>query len=112
MSSLPIRDLRFETTDVGQNIKSSKRLYKWSFYLKDNMHKIELFQSRVSGKRKIMHNGNFIFEDLSYSNDFSHSFNVEKYDCNLVQLDFDRFELRIMNRPFSNLIEEGKNIFK
>lgn len=107
MSDFPIKDLHFEALDVGQNIKSSKRLYKWRFYLNDCLHKVEVFQSKMSGKRKAVHNGNVLYEDKSYGVDFSFSFYIDKIFCNLIQIDSDRFELRILNRAFSMLIEEG-----
>lgn len=106
-STLPIRDLQFEASDIGKNIKTSKRLYKWIFFLNDKLQRVELFQSLVSGKRKANLNGNMIYEDISYNPDFSYSFYIEKIFCNLIQMDSDRFELRILNRPFSVLIEEG-----
>lgn len=111
MSSTPsLRDLKFESYDVGQNIKASKKLFKWTFYMNGNKQIVELFQSKISGKRKAMHNGNFLYEDMSYNVDFSYSFYIDKIYCNIIQIDDDRFEFRIMNRAFSILMEEGNII--
>ncbi len=108
MSSLPsLRDLKFESYDVGQNIKASKKLYKWTFFMNGNKQIVELYQSKISGKRKVMHNGSFLYEDMSYNVDFSYSFYIDKVYCNVIQVDDDRFELRIINRAFSMLMEEG-----
>ena len=68
---------------------------------------VDLYQSKVSGKRKVVYNGTIQYEDSSYKEDFSFTFNIDSVKANLIQISSDRFELRIMNRAFSMLMEEG-----
>lgn len=45
---------------------------------------------------------------FSYSNEFSFSFKIDKNYFNIIQTSGDKYELRIDNRSFTNLIHEGK----
>jgi hypothetical protein len=47
----------FEVREVGKTIKSTKKQYIWRFHLDDKDITIELFNSKLSGKKKIIVNG-------------------------------------------------------
>jgi hypothetical protein len=54
MSCRPIyQDVR----DVGKNISATKKLFLWKFSFDDREYTIELFNSVLSGKKKITQNG-------------------------------------------------------
>ena len=45
-----------ELEDVSVSEKRTKKLYTWKFRLDDKDHTIELFNSLLSGKKKVFHN--------------------------------------------------------
>jgi hypothetical protein len=45
-----------EPEDVSLSLKRTKKLYTWKFRLDDKDHTIELFNSLLSGKKKVFHN--------------------------------------------------------
>src|SRR5690242_3024955 len=52
--SLDIKNLSHIEQDVGQHIKSTKKHFIWEFLLDGKSHKIELYDSRLSGKKKLI----------------------------------------------------------
>ena len=52
MTEAPIKNLSYSETQIGSKIKSSKIHFIWEFDLDNNREKIELFDSRWSGKKK------------------------------------------------------------
>jgi hypothetical protein len=62
----------------------------------------------VSGKKKLCVDAQVICEDKSYKNDFTYSFKVDKNYLNVVQINSDKFEMRIDNRAFEILIQEER----
>jgi hypothetical protein len=51
------RPIYQDVRDVGKNISSTKKLYIWKFTLEEREYTIELFNSVLSGKKKITQNG-------------------------------------------------------
>ncbi len=49
-----------------------------------------------------------ITEDKAYKNDFTYSFKIDKNYFNVVQINNDKFEMRIDNRSFDILIQEER----
>jgi hypothetical protein len=47
------RPIYHDVREVGKNIKSTKKLYLWKFALEDRDYTIELYNSVISGKKKI-----------------------------------------------------------
>ncbi len=45
-----------EPQNVSLSHKRTKKLYTWKFRLDDKDHTIELFNSLLSGKKKVFHN--------------------------------------------------------
>lgn len=62
----------------------------------------------MSGKKKLCVDAQVICEDKSYKNDFTYSFKVDKNYLNVVQINSDKFEMRIDNRAFEILIQEER----
>jgi hypothetical protein len=52
-----ITNCKFETKCIGKNISSSKIKLRWEFQLSDKLHNVELFDSKISGKKKIVADG-------------------------------------------------------
>ena len=92
--------------EVGKTIKSTKLYYLWEFFLADKPHKVELFHSIVSGKKKLCLDAQVLTEHKSYSADFNYSFKLEKNYFNVTQIDSDTFNLKIDNKLFATLAQE------
>lgn len=69
---MSMQPLYFECLDVGKNIKSTKKQYVWRFKLaSDNKeHCVELFNSSISGKKKILWNRKILYDDNIFKGAF------------------------------------------
>lgn len=76
--------------------------------LNGKYHKVEMFHSKVSGKKKLCVDAQSVSEDKSYKNDFTYSFKIDKNYFNCIQLSGDKYELRIDNRSFDILMQEER----
>jgi len=63
-----ISKLNFSEHNVGKSIKSSKIKYKWDFEVSGKLHQVELFDSKISGKKKVVSNGKVLLEPKKYVN--------------------------------------------
>ncbi len=63
----------------------------------------------MSGKKKLCVDAQMITEDKSFKNDFTYSFKIEKNYFNVVQLNNDKFDMRIDNRSFDILVQEERS---
>jgi len=80
----------------------------WEFVLNAKYHKVEMFHSKLSGKKKLVMDGQVLTESKGYSNEFSYSFKIDKNYFNVIQMAADRFEMRIDNRSFHLIQTEEK----
>jgi hypothetical protein len=103
---MAFRNLYFDKREVGKTIKSTKLYYLWEFYLSEKPHKVELFHSIVSGKKKLCLDAQVLTEDKSYSANFNYSFKLENHYFNVIQMDSDSFDMRIDNKLFSTIAQE------
>lgn len=102
---MEFQNLYYDKREVGKTIKSTKLYYLWEFVLLGRPHKVELFHSKVSGKKKLCLDAQVLTEDKTYSSNFNYSFKLEKHYFNVVEND-DVFDLRIDNKQFSTLAQE------
>lgn len=80
----------------------------WEFVLNNKYHKVEIFNSKMSGKKKLCLDAQVLNESKSYGNEYTYSFKIDKNYFNLIQSGTDKFELRIDNKSFQTLIHEEK----
>ena len=109
MSSLTIEKLYKDEREVGKTFKGTKKYYVWEFVLNGKFHKVEMFHSKVSSKKKLCLDAQVLIEDKSFSTDFQYSFGIDKNYFNVVQLTMDKFDLRIDNRPFEHLMSDERS---
>jgi hypothetical protein len=57
-----ISNCRFEEKDVGKAFKSTKKKYRWEFNLKGTNHYVELYDSKLSGKKKVVADNKTVLE--------------------------------------------------
>jgi len=99
----------YKEDETGKLIKSTKKKYTWQFTEGQNTHKIELFDSKLTGKKRIEADGKIVFPAQSVSSLFSHAFHLGNNNIAIVQ-NGSTFECRINNLPFSHYLNLQKNI--
>ena len=82
--SISIKNLNYEEREIGAKIKSSKRLFIWEFELEGSSQRIELYDSRWSGKKKIIRNGRIECEVIE-PNSFFRTFDINGHNCSVIQ---------------------------
>ena len=92
-------------------LKSSKKQYIWEFQLNGEPQKIELFDSKLSGKKKVLKNG-IVECELVCDESFFRNFTLNGHNCTIIQCG-DKNELRIDNQTFEHLynLERNKQFF-
>lgn len=117
---MSIKHLLYVERDVGGTIKrhycinnyiSSKKQFIWEFELDGKQQKIELYDSKWSGKKTIIKNGRVECE-VSDQASFFRSFDLNGHNCTIIQYG-EKNELRIDNQSFSHLynLERNKTFF-
>ena len=87
------------------NNNSSKVLYTWSFKLKGMFHKVELWDSKLSGKKKLAVDDEVIVDYKTSCAIFNYSFKLDGYHFNVVQIEDGKFEIKINSFFFKDLRE-------
>jgi len=103
-----ITKCKFDERQVGKAIKSSKRRLRWEFEIKGKLHSVELYDSKLSGKKKVVANGATIFGPQVVRSLFTVSFYLDSTVVSLVQ-NGNSYECRVNNFPFNHLIELQRN---
>jgi hypothetical protein len=106
--ALDLKNLMHVEQDVGQHIKSTKKHFVWEFLLDSKPHKIELYDSKLSGKKKVIKDGLILVEIEEDFSAFSKSFEIGKHACTIIQHG-EKYELRIDNQSFNHLMDLEKN---
>ena len=111
MTEAPIKNLSYSEQQIGSKIKSSKIHFIWEFDLDNNREKIELFDSRWSGKKKVLINNHPEFETIE-TGSFTKTFDIHGHVATIIQYG-DKSELRFDNQSFSHLynLEKNKNAY-
>ena len=107
--SLNLENLFYEEREVGKTVSSSKKYYLWEFKLNNKHHKVEMYHSRVSTKKKLCIDEKIICEKESYKNTFEYTFILSNHRFQVIQLKSDKFDLRIDGISFGMLMVEEKN---
>jgi len=88
--------------DIGKTMKKTKKHYVWKINISSEDHIIELFNSTISGKKKIKVDGKIVFEGKKVlSNNFSYPIECGRQGLTITQAG-DKFEMLINGRPFSH----------
>lgn len=100
---MSVKPLYCDIRDVGKTIASTKKLFIWKFNLDGKDYTIELYNSMLSGKKKIAQNGQVVYENNSYQGAFQFPFTIGRNSLSIVQHG-DRYELRINNQSFEHIM--------
>ena len=62
LNETSIANCRYEEKDIGKAIKSTKRKFIWGFTIDGTNHHVELYDSKLSGKKKIVADSQIILQ--------------------------------------------------
>jgi len=85
----------------------------WRIEIEGKAHKIELFTSTVSGKKRVLKDGYLVLEKKMRFGEFKHSMPINNHVVTIVEGDTD-YELCVDNIPFSllNKLSEEKKEYE
>ena len=107
--STQISNLNYIERNVGSKIKSSKKQYIWEFTIDEKDEKIEFFDSHLSLKRKVIVNGQIIYDKQdSNPNQFVFNFQLDGHYITINKT-FERVDLRIDSESFEHTYHLEKN---
>jgi hypothetical protein len=100
--SKSIRTILYEESSIGKRIKSTKRHFMWKFALDNNIFIVDLFASKLSGKKTIKINQEVRFEGKKQGKVFHISFDIGTHSILLIELG-KGYDLRIDGISFQIL---------
>jgi hypothetical protein len=82
-------------------------LHTWTFNLKGKSHRIDFWDSRISGKKKLALDGNELKKAKDIDN-FYYPFIIDGYNFTIIQKSDEKFEIQINNRNFTDLLKDER----
>lgn len=105
--------ISFNKMNVGKIIKSTKKKISWEFLLEQQKHHIDLFISRMSGKRVVYLDGYIVSKNYRNSEYYgNYPVKIGKYTIIVFETDNNEFDLRLGELSFSHLETSPKNPIK
>ena len=101
-----ITRLNYNRKEVGRKVKYSKQYHQWEFNLNGKYHKIELFHSIVSGRKKLVIDGEYLIKSESYLNNFKYKFPLDGIEFEIIQKKIDVYDLFICGKSFDIMRKE------
>ena len=83
-------------------------MHTWTFILEDRSHRIDFWDSRISGKKKLALDGNEL-KLVKDTDNFYFAFKIDGYNFIVFQKSDEQFEIKINNRVFSDLLRDERN---
>ena len=104
--SKSIRVIHYDEQNVGKRIKSTKKHYMWKFALDEKIHAIDLFCSRMSGKKTLKIDGEKKFEGKKQGKIFHISFEITTHSILIIEVG-KSYDLRIDGVSFQILQKQA-----
>jgi hypothetical protein len=101
--------LCFEERNVGKHLKFTKKRFTWKFELEKTQFTIDLFISRVSGKKKILVNGDIKVETsnpMPLGSSFPLRYGIHKLQ--VICIGDNSYDLRIDGLSFIGLLKKSE----
>ena len=90
-------------------MKNCSKIYHcWEFFLSGQHYKLDLWDSKISGKKVILNSKLLMHTQDLYSNNFLFKFFIGNIKFNIVQLGEDTYEMKIEGKKFKDLKLEEK----
>ena len=84
-------------------------MHLWTFYLDGIYRKVEFWDSKISGKKKIAVDSKVLALDDSGCSHYKCTFSIAPHILKLIQIDEDNFDLIIDGYKFIKLMSEEKS---
>ena len=101
-----IARLNYCHREVGRKFKSTKQYHQWEFSLNGTYHKIELFHSFITGRKKLVVDGDYVLKGDSYFSDFKFEFEIDNIIAEIKQKKLNEYELYICGKSFDIMKQE------
>ena len=82
-------------------------MHSWIFKLKSKPHRVNFWDSRISGKKKLGLDEN-ILDFKEECEHYKYSFKIEEYNFTLKQISDEKFKLEINSKDFMDLMKEER----
>lgn len=99
--SKSFKPISFEKFRVGKLIKSSKKRFCWKFELDGTGYTLDLFSSRISGKRTIILDGNKVVSTKTSGMGSTYQVPIQKHKVIIYEIGDTQYDLRVDNMPFA-----------
>lgn len=96
------KPLLFDSLNVGKRVKSSKKRFTWKFELDEHEHTIDFYVSKLSGKRKLLLDGDIKLEARRTASYGSYPLRIGRHSLLIYEVDDNIFELRVDNVSFES----------
>ena len=106
---LDIENLHYEKKNVGKTFQSSKVCHIWEFSLFGKYHVLKLFDSRLSGKKKLQLDEKVLFFLEEDSMNIQYKFKLNKVLFYLYQVNDKDFELKIEGKFFNEYVFDERS---
>lgn len=106
--------LSYDITSVGRHFRATKKKHSWRFLLHRNSHQIDLYASAISGKKRVVIDGELKFDGKSPARKyFQYLDSIEGVMISLEQTDLG-WELMLGARSFGERLGRapGKGTFR
>ena len=80
--------------------------YIWEFELRGIFHKIEFWDSKLSGKKKLSVDGEVINDNPNNDGIYIYSFQLDSYDFNMVKFKGGKYDIKVNDIFFNNIINK------
>lgn len=105
-----VKFISFDKLSVGKHVKSTKKRFTWKFELNNREHQVDLYCSRISGKRKVLLDGDIRYESCALGGiGVTYPFRFERSIIMVVQIGECDFDLRIDNFSLEVLAKKQKS---
>ena len=71
-------------------------------------HRIDFWDSRISGKKKLAYDGNEL-KTVKDTDNFYYTFKIDGYNIIVYQKSDEKYEIKINNKLFSDLLRDERN---
>lgn len=107
--SKSLKALLFDKQSVGKHIKSSKKRFLWRFEIDGNQHQVDLYCSRLSGRRKLFFDGDLKHDTYTTGGmGASYPIRYGRHVFLIVQVGDCDYDLRIDNISFREILSKQK----
>ncbi|CAG9336260.1 unnamed protein product [Blepharisma stoltei] len=96
------KPLLYDCLNVGKHIKSTKKRHSWKFELDGHEHTVDLYVSKISGKRKVLVDGDIKIQTKKTAIYGSYPLRIGRHNLLVYEQEDHIFDLRVDNYSFES----------